>query len=126
MVGFFNLFSDRPADQKIVGNAIIRLCRSVNQTTPNSEWMKFKADPKAWLHKAGYRYDGPGAGPNGEIPAAVKIVPVVDTEDTMHVRVPWKGLVENPPMFREDGAYPVTNPDRFAVGLARYFMRHCR
>lgn len=126
MVGFFNLFSDRPADQKIVGNAIIRLCKSVNQATPNSEWMAFKADPKAWLHKAGYRYDGPGAGPNGEIPASVNIVPVYDTADTMHVRVPWKGLMENPPTIKAESSYGPAGPDRFPVLLARYFMRHCR
>lgn len=126
MVGFFNLKSASLVDQRKTGAAIIGLCRSVAQNTPDSEWVKFNANPKAWLHGAGYRYDGPGAGPNGEIPDSITIVPVYDTADKMHVRIPWRGLMDAPPVIRDEPTYGAPGPNRFPVLLARYFMRHCR
>ena len=69
MVGFFHLKSASLVEQKKTGEAIMRVSRTVSQNTPESERKKFKDDPRAWLHKAGYRYDGPDAGPDGEIPA---------------------------------------------------------
>lgn len=113
--------------QKATGEAIIRLCKSVGDTSPGSEWVAFVADPKAWLHKNGYAYVGEGATPDGKIPEAIRIVPVYDTETTMHVRVPWKGFVENPPEIpRNEPEYGAQKADRFPVLLARYFMRKCR
>ena len=125
MVGFFHLKSASLADQKKTGEAIMRVSRTVSQTTPESEWKKFTDDPRAWLHKAGYRYDGSDAGPDGKIPASVNIVPVYDTADTMHVRIPWKGLLDNPPEIHDEPTYGAQGPN-FPVLLARYFMRHCR
>jgi len=69
MVGFFHLKSASLVEQKKTGEAIMRVSRTVSQNTPESERKKFKDDPRAWLHKAGYRYDGPDAWPDGEIPA---------------------------------------------------------
>ena len=126
MVGFFNLKSAALRDQIATGNAIIKLCKSVNQDTPTSEWKKFKDDPRGWLHTVGYRYDGPDAGPNGEIPPSINIVPVYDTADTMHVRVPFAGFVENPPDIHDEQSYGANGPNRFPTLLARYFMRQCR
>lgn len=127
MVGFFNLKSAALRDQIATGNAIIRVSKSVFQNTPTSEWKKFNDDTRGWLHANGYLYDGPGAGPNGEIPTSVNIVPVYDTPNTMHVRVPWSGNLENPPIVRDEPSYgPEDSPNRFPVLLARYFMRKCR
>lgn len=126
MVADIRLKTASLVDQKKTGEAIIRLSKSVSQITQGSEWAKFKANPKAWLHAVGYVYDGPGAGPNGEIPASINIVPVYDSEDTMHVRVPWKGAVENPPPVLDEPTYGAPGPNRFPVLLARYFMRKCR
>lgn len=126
MVGFFNLKSSNLEDQRETGAAIMRLSRSVFQDGDESEWAKFNADPRKWLHDAGYRYDGPGAGAKGEIPASVTIVPVYDSPNIMHVRIPWKGLLENPPAVQDEPTYGGTPANRFPVLLARYFMRHCR
>ncbi|MCX7287573.1 MAG: hypothetical protein NTW20_08445 [Rhodobacterales bacterium] len=128
MRGFFNLKSGSLVDQRKTGEAVIRLIRSVGQDVPGSDWKEFKADPKAWLHKAGYRYDGPGAGPDGEVPASVTLIPVYDTETTMHVRVPWKGVLVPEVMEHalNETSYGSTPQVRFPVLLARYFMRQCR
>ena len=126
MVGFFNLKSASLADQVQTGEAIMRLSDSVFDDDPRSEWLAFEADPKAWLHKAGYRYDGPGAGKNGEIPDSVTIVPVYDSPNVMHVRIPWKGLLRNPPEVVDEPTYGQAGGNRFPVLLARYFMWHCR
>ena len=88
MVGFFNLKSGSLVEQRKTGEAIKRLMRSVGDDSAASEWASFKADPKGWLHKVGYRFDGAGAGPNGEVPANVTLIPVCDSADTMHVRIP--------------------------------------
>lgn len=128
MVGNIVLKSATIIDQKRTGNAIIALSKSVSDMSPGSEWMKFKADPKAWLHSVGYVYKGPGETPDGKIPASVKLVPVYDTENTMHVRIPWKGNVDPVPLdlpFQEDDYGDVAR-DRFPILLARYFMRKCR
>jgi hypothetical protein len=126
MFGFIVLESQNVIDQRKTGEAIIALCKSVGQEAPESEWRKFEADPKAWLHAAGYIYDGADAGPNGEIPAGLKIVPVYDTADTMYVRVPFKAFVENPPATIPDEQSYGPLAGRFPVLLARYFMRKCR
>lgn len=126
MVGFFKLKSGSLVDQRKTGEAIMRLIRSVGQDVPGSEFKAFKDDPKGWLNKAGYIYDGPGAGPNGEIPAVVTIVPVYDTADTVHVRIPWKGGLDPVPVIQDEPTYGTPGPNRFPVLLARYFMRKCR
>lgn len=128
MLGFFKLKSSSLAEQKTTGEAIIRLIKSVGDGSAGSEWVKFAADPKAWLTAVGYIYTGPEAGPNGEIPATLKIVPVYDTETTMHVRIPWKGNVEPRPRPEEiltESSYG-TGDTKFPVLLARYFVRKCR
>ena len=126
MVGFFNLKSNALADQVETGEAIMRVAKSVFKDTPNSEWKKFEDDTRGWLHANGYRYDGPGAGPNGEIPDSVQIVPVYDTPNRMHVRIPWAGVLKTPPVVVDEPPYGNTQTIRFKVLLARYFMRHCR
>lgn len=125
MGGFFNL---KPSliEQRKTGDAILKLCRSVGVNTPDSEWVKFKADPKGWLHRAGYSYVGPGAGPNGEIPASITVVPVYDTAETMHVRIPFKGDLDPVPVIQDEPTYGTPGPNRFPILLARYFMRKCR
>jgi len=126
MVGFFKLKSDALADQVATGDAIIKVAKSAFKDTATSEWKKFNDDTRGWLHANGYRYDGPGAGPDGEIPATVEIVPVYDTPNRMHVRVPWAGILKNPPQVEDEPSYGNSQPVRFKVLLARYFMRHCR
>ena len=63
MVGFFKLKSDALADQVATGEAIMRVSKSAFKDTASSEWKKFNDDTRGWLHANGYRYDGPGAGP---------------------------------------------------------------
>lgn len=126
MAGFFNLASAEPRDQAKTGRAIMQLMRSVGDASPGSEWLVFKADPKAWLWKAGYRYDGPGAGPNGEVPANIKLVPVFDSADTMHVRIPWKDTIDPPQQVKKTDDYGANVPNRLPVLLASYFVRQCR
>lgn len=131
MVGFFKLKNDSLTDQINTGNAIIRVSKSVFQNTPTSEWKKFNDDTRGWLFANGYRYKGTDAGPNGEIPASVNIVPVYDTPNTMHVRVPWSGNLEHPPArppkIDDELSYGAPNsPNKLPVVLARYFMRKCR
>lgn len=126
MVGFFKLASNSLADQAKTGEAIMRVSKSAFKDTPTSEWKKFNDDTRGWLHANGYRYDGAGAGPNGEIPDDVEIVPVYDTPNRMHVRIPWSGILQNPPVVEDEMSYGPSQPVRFKVLLARYFMRHCR
>jgi hypothetical protein len=126
MVGFFNLNSGSLAEQRKTGEAIMRLSRSVFDESPGSEWAAFNEDPRKWLYAAGYRYDGPGAGKSGRIPASVTIVPVYDSPNIMHVRIPSKGLFDNPPAVQDEPTYGGDPAKRFPVLLARYFMRHCR
>ena len=128
MGGFFYLKSGTLSDQRETGEKIMKMIRSVGDESEGSEWKAFKADPKAWLFKAGYEYRDPGAGPDGRIPANLKLVPVYDTEDTMHVRIPWKGVldgfVETQIPDQEQG-YGQGNA-KLPILLARYFMRKCR
>ena len=126
MVGFFNLKSDALADQVATGEAIMRVSKSVFKTTAGSEWKKFNDDTRGWLHANGYRYDGPGAGPDGEIPDSIEIVPVYDTPNRMHVRIPWAGDLTPAPKIEDEPSYGNSNALRFKVVLARYFMRKCR
>lgn len=126
MVGFFKLKSDALADQAATGEAIIKVSKSAFKNTPNSEWRKFNDDTRGWLHANGYRYEGPGAGPNGEIPDSVEIVPVYDTPNRMHVKVPWAEDLSNLPPVFDEPAYGGTQTIRAKVVLARYFMRKCR
>lgn len=126
MVGFFKLKNDNLADQAATGEAIMRVSKSAFKDSPSSEWKKFNDDTRGWLHENGYRYDGPGAGPNGEIPGDVEIVPVYDSPNRMHVRVPWSGLLKKPQVVEDEPDYGNGKDVRFKVLLARYFMRHCR
>jgi hypothetical protein len=126
MVGFFKLKSDSLADQEETGDAIIKVSRSVFKNTPNSEWKKFNDNTRKWLHDNGYRYEGPGAGPNGEIPDTIEIVPVYDTQNRMHVRIPWAGDLKKAPKVKDEPTYGGGPSVRFKVVLARYFMRKCR
>ena len=126
MAGFFNLKNSSLADQKKTGEAIIKVSESVFDNSPTSEWRKFNADTRGWLHKKGYRYEGPGAGPNGEIPDSIEIVPVYDTPNRMHVRVPWVGDLTPTPVVQDESTYGTTDDVRFKVVLPRYFMRKCR
>ena len=125
MTGFFKLKNTSIADQEKTGAAIIKVSKSVFRDTPSSEWKKFNDDTRKWLHDNGYRYDGPGAGPNGEIPDSIEIVPVYDTANRMHVKVPWAGDlgVHN---FPDEDGYGNSDTTRSKVVLARYFMRKCR
>ena len=125
MSGFFVLKSAALPDQVATGRAIMKVSQSVFTTSPGSEWQKFNADTRGWLHRNGYIYTGPDAGPNGEIPPTIDIVPVYDTPTKMHVRVPWAGDLENPPLVQDEASYGM-GPNRFPVLLARYFMRKCR
>ncbi|WP_128514348.1 hypothetical protein [Tabrizicola thermarum] len=125
MAGFFTLKSDAIADQEATGEAIIRVSKSAFRDTPNSEWKKFNDDTRKWLFDNGYRYEGPGAGPNGEIPDSIEIVPVYDTPNRMHVRVPWAGDLKTFKV-KDEATYGNTDKVRSRVVLARYFMRKCR
>jgi hypothetical protein len=125
MVGFFKLKSDSLADQEATGEAITRVSKSAFRNTANSEWKAFNENTRQWLFDNGYRYEGPGAGPNGEIPDSIEIVPVYDTPNRMHVKVPWAGdlTIHN---VKDEEPYGTTNKVRSKVILARYFMRKCR
>jgi hypothetical protein len=126
MVGFFKLKSDSLADQAATGDAIMKVSKSAFSTKAGSEWQKFNADTRGWLHQNGYRYEGPDAGADGEIPTSVEIVPVYDSPNRMHVRIPWAGVLKNPPKVLDEPSYGPAGPVKFKVLLARYFMRHCR
>jgi hypothetical protein len=126
MAGFYKLKSNAVADQAQTGEAIIRVSKSAFKNTPTSEWKKFNDNTRKWLHDNGYRFDGPGAGPNGEIPDSIQIVPVYDTANRMHVKVPWAGDLAETPEFPDEDTYGNSKSVRFKVLLARYFMRKCR
>jgi hypothetical protein len=126
MAGFIKLKSDALADQEATGAAIMRVSKSVFKDSPTSEWKKFNDDTRGWLHANGYRYEGPGAGPDGQIPNDVEIVPVYDTPNRMHVRIPWAGDLKSPPRIDDEPSYGNSQPIKFKVLLARYFMRKCR
>ena len=126
MAGFIKLKSNSVADQAETGEAIMKVSKSAFRDSPKSEWRKFNADTRGWLHRNGYRYDGPDAGPNGEIPDTIEIVPVYDTPNRMHVKVPLAGDLETPPVFPDEPTYGNMPEVRFKVLLARYFMRKCR
>jgi len=125
MAGFIKLKSPLTIDHAKTGEAIQRVAKSAFKNTANSEWKKFNDDTRKWLHDNGYIYEGPGAGPNGEIPDTVEIVPVYDTPNRMHVKVPWAGDMKTHKVDDETG-YGPTNAIRSKVVLARYFMRKCR
>jgi hypothetical protein len=117
--------ADRPA-MIAAGEAIIKVSESVFKTGPGvtkTAWQVFEEDPAAWLHNHGYRLVGPGAPADGTIPPnLLRIVPVYDTANTMHVRVPWIGNIDRtvaPP----DGA---EYRGSFPAFLASYFTRRCR
>ncbi len=126
MKGFFNHESTALRRRAETGRAIMRLMRSVGNASPTSEYAMFMADPKAWLWKVGYRYDGPGAGPNGEVPANIRLIPVVDTADTMHVRIPSVDSIEPPQKVKEADSYGPVEANRLPVLMASYFVRQCR
>lgn len=125
MAGFIKLRSNSLAGQAKTGEAIQRVAKSVFKTTADSEWKKFNDDTRGWLHANGYIYDGPGAGPDGEIPDTIEIVPVYDTPNRMHVKVPWAEDIKVH-KFADEDSYGLTDAVRSKVVLARYFMRKCR
>ena len=124
MVGFFKLKSDALADQVATGEAIMRVSKSAFKDT--AAWEMFNVDIRGGLPANGQGCVGHGAGPNGEIPDSVEIVPVYDTPNRMHVRIPWSGLLKTPPKVEDEPSYGGPQNVRFKVLLARYFMRHCR
>lgn len=117
-MSFFKLKSASLADHEKTGQAIMRVSKSVFQDGPKSEWAKFEKDTRKWLYDNGYRYTGTR---NGKIPESVQIVPVYDTENRMHVRIPWSGDLEKVAPPADD-----TYNGSFPAFLARYFMRKCR
>jgi hypothetical protein len=129
-MGFYRIVSTNHSIRESAGAAIIALSNSVNK--PNSEWSKFNADPKKWIYSQGYRYhnkDGTmykkagWAHPDGFTPDELKIVPIIDTETTMHVRIPFHTNLEVP------AGTQIENDDyhnKFPVLLSNYFMRSCR
>ena len=126
-MGFFRLKSTNLADQRYAGEGIMAVSRTAFNGDPNSEWAKFDADTRKWLHDHHYRYinaDGTLIGDNGKIPAEIEIVPVYDTPTRMHVRVPWREEID------EAAQIPVldemTYNSSFPALLSRYFMRKCR
>ena len=116
---FFKLKSEVLTEQRKTGEAIIRVSQSAFQTGPASEWEKFNGDTRTWLFENGYFYLGTD---DGRIPPEIDIVPVYDTPNKMHVRIPWHGDLENPPPVEDERPYNGS----FPVLLARYFMRKCR
>ena len=126
MIEFFNLKSNSVTDHEATGAAIMKVSRSVFKNTPTSEWKKFNEDIRGWLWTNGYRYDGDKAGPRGEIPAHVQLVPVYDSENIMHVRIPWAGVFDLDRTITDESGYGSGKKTREKVLLARYFMRHCR
>lgn len=125
MVWFIKLKDNSVATHEAAGEAIRKVAKSAFRNTKGSEWKEFNADTRKWLHKNHYRFEGPGAGPNGEIPDNIEIVPVYDTPNRMHVRVPWAGDLKDHTVKDEDD-YGPTKAIRSRVVLARYFMRKCR
>ena len=125
MTGFFKLKSDIVADHAATGEAITRVSQTAFSTDPNSEWWKFNANTRQWLIENGYQYETAEGKVLKEIPADIEIVPVYDTPNRMHVKVPWSGdLVTH--KVKEELDYGNTDEVRSKVVLARYFMRKCR
>jgi hypothetical protein len=125
-MGFFKLVSANASDEIVAGKGIIDVSKSVFSDDQNSEWAKFDRDPSKWLFEHNYRYvdiNGAQIG-NGHAPATLHLVPVYDTENQMHVRIPWKGDLA------AAAALPVPSEqdwgNSFPRFLARYFVRKCR
>jgi predicted carbohydrate-binding protein with CBM5 and CBM33 domain len=129
-MGFYKIKTAAQEDNKIAGNGIIGVSRSVFQ--PASEWSKFDADPKQWVYDHNYRYcndDGsfytkPGWNKlAGFTPDELQLVPVYDTANRMHVRIPHQDNLAHPP-----ATFPKEEPyaGGFPHFLASYFMRRCR
>jgi hypothetical protein len=127
LTGFFYLKSGTLSDQKLVGEKIMKLMRSVDDQRPGSEWMAFKADPKTWLSNAGYEYRVLGAAAASPFPESLTLKPVYDTETLMHVRIPWKGCLDDfsGEQIANELGYGQGDA-RLPVFMARYFMRRCR
>lgn len=123
-MGFIVHKSVLPAELEKTGKAIKRVAESVFKTSEGSEWKKFDADIRGWLHEHGYRYvknatDLPTD--DSRIPDDFEIVPVYDLPKRMHVRIPWAAdMAQVPPPV--DDKYS----GNFEVFLAKYFMRKCR
>lgn len=126
MDGFIVLNSALLRSQRETGEAIMRLISSAGDERPGTEWSSFIADPRVWLMEHGYVFVPPGGGPSGPIPTGINLVPMLDTADTMHVRIPWKGVLDQIPNIEREDAYGPAGPSRFPIFLARYFMRRCR
>jgi hypothetical protein len=125
MAGFIKLKSNSLTDQAKTGEAIQKVAKSVFKTSGDSEWKKFDEDTRGWLHDNGYVYEGPGATADGKIPEHIEIVPVYDTPNRMHVKVPWAEDIKVHD-FEDEPTYGSTDAVRSKVILARYFMRKCR
>lgn len=114
------------ADRIAAGEAIIRLSASVFKTGPanaRTEWQIFDENPGAWLHALGYRLTGPGAPADGKImPDLMQIIPVYDTANKMHVRIPWTGDLDRTVQLPDATEYAAS----FPAFLASYFTRRCR
>lgn len=125
-MAFIKLASLNELDQTNTGKRIVALSESAFSSLPNSEWAQFQADPRGWLHDAGYIWadiNGDIIG-DGHIPPEVEIVPVYDSPNRMHVRIPWKGDIAAAKVKPVEAtpSYAVS----FPILLARYFMRKCR
>lgn len=123
-MGFFKLKSDNLAAQKKAGDGIVKVSKSVFKA--NSEWAKFDKDTRKWLFDHGYIYvdaKGKTIG-NGKAPADLELVPVYDTPNRMHVRIPWHGDLADVKTIEVKDELPYGGS--FPALLARYFMRKCR
>jgi hypothetical protein len=132
-MGFFRIDTAPETIQTEAGNDIIALSKSAFSDTPGSEWADFEKDIKKWLRDHEYLYcDNNGVpapaktpgGKTGLAPDDLQIVPVYDTDKRMHVRVPWRGVLQaiGPNVAIPYGGQSIG----FPVLLARYFMRSCR
>jgi hypothetical protein len=127
LTGFFYLKSGTLSEQRITGEKIMKLMRSVDDERPGSEWLAFKADPGTWLAAAGYEYRVLGAAAASPFPASLTLKPVYDTETLMHVRIPWKGCLDGfkAAQIMDEQGYGQGDA-KLPVFMARYFMRRCR
>jgi hypothetical protein len=116
---------DRPA-MIAAGKAIIEVSESVFKTgtgATKTAWQVFEENPAVWLHQKGYRLIGQGAPADGSIPPnLLRIVPVYDTPNTMHVRIPWLGDIDQSVQLPDGSEYQGS----FPAFLASYFTRRCR
>ena len=114
-----------PASQEETGKAVLALCDSASKSDTDPMYAQFRADPHGWLFANGFLYyasDAALAAGNGtRIPPDIRIEIVVDTDKTMHVRIPAKGDVI-PPGPVQDESYGGS----FNRFLAGYFARKCR